>query len=94
MKEKLIDIQKQTVPSMPNRKEILELLHDIEFSNMHTKNIFEILDGLLYDFSGVQKDIGTTFKFIEQANTLLDFGGRQALLTDEKLSLLSSRLLY
>jgi len=86
--------EKQAASGISGKKEILELLHDIEFSNMHTKNIFEILDGLLYDFSGVQKDIGTTFKFIEQANTLLDFGGRQALLTDEKLSLLSSRLLY
>jgi len=74
-------------------KEIFELTHAIEFSNLRTENILEVLDILLYELSGLEKNAEAVSKFIDQANTLIYFGLRQASNTNEKISLLSARFM-
>ncbi|MCL2375537.1 MAG: hypothetical protein FWC82_03335 [Firmicutes bacterium] len=68
----------KTVPISPTKYEYLELIDEMERSNLRTKSLFEIIQIVLCELEGSKKE-GSITSTISQISILLDFGEQTAL---------------
>jgi len=73
-----------STPNLQTKNEYLELIDEMERSNLRTKSIFEIIQIVLCELEGSRKE-GSIASTINQISILLDFGEQVALRQEETI---------